>query len=58
MSQNSKKECSEKEDVSKAAERSGREELRVSIQFSEMDIIEDINGSNFVGVRGSKATLR
>lgn len=46
--------CFEKEDVSNAAEMSEKE-LKVSIQFSEMDIIHDINESNFDGVRGSKA---
>lgn len=30
----------------------------MSIQFSEMDIIDDINESNFGGVRGSNAKLR
>ena len=45
----------EKEDVSNTAERSEREEVKVSIKFSEMDIIDDINESNLGGVRGSKA---
>lgn len=43
--------------MSKTAERSGRE-VKVSIQFSEMDTIDAINESNFSGVRGSNAKLR
>lgn len=44
--------------MSKAAERSGRGEVKVSIPFSEMDIIDDTNESNSDGVRGSNAKLK
>ena len=50
--------CFEKEDVLKAAGRSGRGEVKESIQFSEMDSTDDIKESNFGGVRGSNAKLR
>lgn len=51
-------ECREKEDVFKVVERLGRGEVKVFISFSEMDIIDDINESNFDGVRGSNVKLK
>lgn len=42
----------------KVAATSGRGEVKESIQFSEMDSTDDINESNFGGVRGSNAKLR
>lgn len=42
----------------KVVERLGRGEVKVFISFSEMDIIDDINESNFDGVRGSNVKLK